>query len=395
MDAHLAEWLNLALRWFHLVAGIAWIGSSFYFMWLDATITPPATGKAGVEGELWMVHSGGFYLVEKRRIGPGEVPPTLHWFKWEAALTWLSGMFLLGVVYYLTGGIFLVDPNASLKLSPAAAIGLSVGTIGAAWLAYDALWSSRFADQRPAVAQFLSFLLLFGIVFGYCHIFPGRAAFIHVGATLGTIMVANVWMRILPAQRRMIDATAAGKPADFTHGQRAKRRSVHNSYVTLPVIFMMLSNHYPSTYAGAWNWVVLLLLIFVGAAVRHVMIMRTKGKKSHDWLLAPVAAAVAGLVVMTAPRGADASAQGGAPVALAEVQAVVGKRCLPCHGLHPTDDVFKEPPNGVVLETEAQLRTYAPRIKARAVEQKTMPLANKTSITDAERALLGRWIDGL
>lgn len=392
MDAHYQEWLNLAVRWFHLIAGISWIGSSFYFMWLDASLEHPAKPREGVEGELWMVHSGGFYQVEKRLIGPGSMPKTLHWFKWEAAFTWLSGIFLLGIVYYLTGGVFLID-QAHAGLTPSQAMGVSVGVIVVSWLVYDLLWASPLADKAPRAATGVSFALLFGVVYGLCQVFSGRAAFVHVGAVLGTIMVANVWMRILPAQQRMIDATREGRTPDFTHGLRAKRRSVHNSYVTFPVLFMMLSNHFPSTYGGPLNWLALILLIFVGAGIRHVMIVRSKGGRA-DWMLLPVAATVAALVWMTGPAMRSTAAAGSGEVTDDEAWGIIRERCQPCHATAPTDDVFTVPPNGTVFEKADEVKTFAGRMQGR-IGDGTMPLANKTGMTDAERGRLMQWLERL
>src|SRR5438552_4377524 len=227
MTSWLADWANLLLRWAHCVAGIAWIGSSFYFIWLDRALTKPEHAKPGVEGDLWMVHSGGFYQVEKRRPGPGEVLPVLHWFKWEAMLTWITGIALLILVFYL-GGAYLLDPSVS-RISRGAAIVLGIGLIVLGWPMYDGVWRSPLA-RRPPIAAAISLALLTAVTVLVCRLFSGRAAFMHVGALLGTIMVANVWERILPAQRQMLDATRAGRPADFTLGERAKQRSVHNSY---------------------------------------------------------------------------------------------------------------------------------------------------------------------
>jgi uncharacterized membrane protein len=383
------DWLGLALRWFHLIAGIGWIGSSFYFMWLDSALTPPAPARKGVEGELWMVHSGGFYSVEKRLIGPGEVPASLHWFKWEAALTWMSGISLLAVVYYLGGATQLLDANTGL--SRPAAIGLSVGLIAAAWIVYDLLWTSPLAKGEGRAATALSFLLLFGAIFGLCRVFPGRAAYIHAGAMLGTLMVANVWMRILPAQQAMIAATQAGRTPDYTLGHRAKRRSVHNSYMTFPVLFMMISNHYPRTYSHPQNWLVLILMVFVGAGVRHAMIRRAKHAPA-DWVLAPAAAALAVVVWMTLPASPTVAA-GGDRVAFADVQAVIARRCVACHAEKPTDAIFTVAPAAVTLDTPDRIKAQALQIKVRAVEMRTMPFENKTGMTDEERELLGHWVD--
>jgi uncharacterized membrane protein len=382
MTSWLGDWANLLLRWGHFIAGIAWIGSSFYFIWLDRALTKPAHEKPGVEGDLWMVHSGGFYQVEKRRPGPGEVPPVLHWFKWEAMLTWISGIALLILVFYL-GSAYLLDPNVS-AIGRGAATALGIGSIVLAWPIYDGLWRSPLA-RRFAIASAISLTLLTAITIVMCRLLSGRAAFMHIGALLGTIMVANVWERILPAQQQMLDATRAGRPADFTLGERAKQRSVHNSYITFPLLFIMLSNHFPATYAGARNWLVLLLLFVAGAAVRHAMIGR--GARAR-WALLPAALALGGAMMVSTPQ---ASARADSVPSFGAVRLVIAQRCQPCHSQYQTDRTMGPAPGGVTFDTPESIVRLADRIRARAVETRTMPLGNKTGITEAERELLGRW----
>ena len=389
MTSWLGDWTNLVLRWAHFIAGIAWIGSSFYFIWLDRALTKPEHPKPGVEGDLWMVHSGGFYQVEKRRPGPGEVPPVLHWFKWEAMLTWVTGIALLILVFYL-GSAYLLDPNVS-RIGRGAATALGIGSIVLSWPIYDGLWRSPLA-RRPAIASAISLALLTAITLVMCSLLSGRAAFMHIGALLGTIMVANVWQRILPAQQQMLDATRAGRPADFTLGERAKQRSVHNSYITFPLLFIMLSNHFPATYAGPRNWLVLLLLFVAGAAVRHAMIGR--GARAR-WALLPAVLALAGAMCLSTPRGTAARAPGAATDSVpsfATVRLVIAQRCQPCHSQYQTDRTMGPAPAGVTFDTPESIARLAERIRVRAVETRTMPLANKTGMTDDERALLGRWI---
>ena len=383
------DWANLLLRWAHLGFGIAWIGTSFYFVWLDATFTPPAASRPGVDGELWMTHGGNFYKVEKQLIRAGELPPVLHWFKYEALFTWISGIVLLAVVYYLTGGTYLVDPAVS-AITPGQATLLSIGLLIAAWAVYDLLWNSPLGRAGwPALV--ISFVLLAIVVYGLCRVLSGRAAYIHVGAVLGTIMVANVWMRILPAQRRMIQASVAGATPDYEEGRAAKRRSMHNSYVTLPVLFIMLSNHYPQTYGSRLNWLALALLIVAGAAMRHLMIGKTGARW---WAAAPLAASLVAVFLLARPPRMQALASGGdTGVSFGRVRAVINQRCLPCHSQYPTDDVFTVAPNNVTFDSPEQIVRQAPRIRERAVTTQTMPMANKTGMTDEERALLGRWID--
>ncbi len=385
---HALDWMNLLIRWAHLGFGIAWIGSSFYFVWLDSHLTKPDPPRHGVDGEIWMVHSGGFYQVEKRKIGPGEMPPLLHWFKYEALFTMVTGLLLLAVVYYFTGGVYLVDPARS-SITPGQAVGLSIGLIIGSWLVYDALWRSPLGRQGwPATA--ISFILLGGLVYGLCQVYSGRAAYVHVGAILGCVMVINVWMRILPAQQKMIDATREGRQPDFTLGEAAKRRSMHNSYLTFPVLFIMLSNHYPQTWGMRDNWFPLALLIVLGASVRHLMIGKTKAKA---WAAVPAAAALALAVFATKPKVVSAGAVARMDMTVfPEARAIINRRCLPCHSQYPTDDVFRAAPNGVMFDSPDLVLARADRIRERAVVQATMPLGNKTGMTDEERATLGRWL---
>jgi uncharacterized membrane protein len=398
MTSWLGDWANLLLRWAHFIAGIAWIGSSFYFIWLDRALGRPEHPKPGVEGDLWMVHSGGFYQVEKRRPGPGEVPPVLHWFKWEAMLTWITGIALLILVFYL-GSAYLLDPSVA-RTGRGTAIALGIAAVILGWPVYDGLWRSPLA-RRPAIAATVSLALLTALTVLLCRVMSGRAAFMHVGAVLGTIMVANVWERIIPAQRQMVDATRSGRPADFTLGERAKQRSVHNSYMTFPVLFIMLSNHFPATYASPVNWLVLLLLFLAGASVRHAMIGRGAASR---WALVPAALALAAAMFLSTPRGAGGAGGAGGAVARASVagtdavppfhtvRAVIAQRCQPCHSQYQSDRTFGPAPGGVTFDTPESIARFAPRIRIRAVETKTMPLANKTGMTDEERALLARWI---
>jgi uncharacterized membrane protein len=387
------DWTHLIVRVVHFAAGIAWIGSSFYFIWLDRNLTTASPPRAGVDGELWMVHSGGFYLVERRRPGIGQLPAVLHWFKWEAMLTWASGMLLLAIIYYVGGGSFLLDPAVSaLTAGQAALLSLTLLVVG--WFVYDGVWRSPLA-RAVWPAAFVS-LLLFGLaVFGLFGTLSGRAAYIHVGALLGTLMVANVWAVILPAQQRMIDATGRGEPPDPASGEQAKRRSVHNSYMTFPVLFLMVSSHFPQTWGNPLGWLILLLLAVAGATVRHVMIAR--GPRRH-WALVPTVASFAAAVALAAPNRSGASARvvsGGAAEAPAfgAVRAILNARCLACHSAWPTDSMLTLAPPGVTFDTADQIAQWAARIRERAVVQKTMPLVNRTGMTDGEREVLGRWVD--
>ena len=383
----LHEWMNLLLRWTHFIAGIAWIGSSFYFVWLDHHLSQPAPPREGVVGEIWMVHSGGFYQVERRRLSPGQVPASLHWFKWEAMITWITGMLLLAVVYYFTRGVYLVDLTAP-RISVGGAIALGLGAIVLSWFVYDAIWRSPLA-RSSGIATTLSLLLLALVSYVLCRELSGRAAFLHLGALLGTIMVANVWVRILPAQQEMIDATKAGRPADYSLGDQAKQRSLHNSYMTFAVLFFMLSPHFPATSSGPWSWIVALLLVGAGIAARHVMI--GQGAK-RLWAAVPGALAILAVAVLTSPPKAHDLASAGPPVPFAVVRNIVTARCVTCHSASPAFPTFGPTPGGVSFVDDASIRAHADRILVRVVETKTMPLGNMTAMTEEERETIGRWV---
>jgi len=399
------EWVGLALRWTHLIAGIAWIGSSFYFIWLDSHLervlagAPEAPRDPDLEGSLWMVHSGGFYRVERRKVGPGRMPATLHWFKWEAMLTWLSGALLLGLLYYSTGGLYLTDPLVS-SLSPRAAMLVGLAALVGGWFVYDALWTA-IGERMPGVALAISLVLLGGLVVLLCGTLSGRAAYVHVGAVLGTIMVANVWARILPAQSAMIRATEEGRTPDFTLGDKAKLRSVHNSYLTFPVLFAMISNHFPGTWGTSHRALVLGLLIGLGMGARHLMIGH--GARRMAWAV-PMAGALVALVLLTAPARLAGSGPSGSPAVAAalagegaapsfgEVQAIVLSRCVACHSAAPRITAFGAAPAGVNFEDPSHIVRYASRIRERVVLTRTMPLGNMTNMSEEERLVLARWI---
>lgn len=389
MPPLVTDWLHLLLRWTHVTAAIMWIGDSFLFVWLDRSLSPPRAGLAGdVSGELWMVHSGGFYEVIKRRtLKPDEVPDTLHWFKWEAYATWLSGFALLVIVYWLGAGAFLVrGPGQSAGV----AIAESIGALVLGVVLYEAVWNSPLA-HRPRAAAWLSFGLLVGWAWALCQVFSGRAAFLHFGAALGTIMAANVAHVIIPAQRRMLAATRAGEPMDARLGARAKVRSMHNHYLTLPVLFTMLANHFSATWSHPLNWLVLVLLAVFGAAAKHVM--NARGTSDRRVVFAGVAAllAVAGMTAHPPATPAAADRVHGT-VSFESAQAILERRCLSCHATHPSNPSFTAPPLGVVFEDPARIHALAPRIMERAVVTRTMPLGNITGITQAERDTLGAWI---
>jgi len=392
IDAYLFDWLSLLGRWLHLLTGIAWIGASFYFVWLDNHLLPPTDPelqKKGVGGELWAVHGGGFYNAQKYRVAPAMLPPHLHWFKWEAYWTWLSGFFLLCLIYYAGAGVYLVDKSVA-DIGNATAVLIGIGTLIAGWVVYDRLCVSPLGGNEKALAAVLA-LLLVAAAYGLCHVFGGRGAYIHFGALLGTIMVANVFFVIIPGQRELVTAKEQGREPDPRHGIRGKQRSVHNTYFTLPVLFVMMSNHYAMTYGHRYNWVILVAISFAGAAIRTYFVARHKGKAS----LLPVAigvillAATAALIAPPKAVEQPAAAQTGVPE-FSRVQAIVKSRCTGCHAGAPTQPGFNAAPKGVMFDTPEQILTQAAQIHQQ-ISTRVMPLANLTQMTDDERTAVAAW----
>jgi uncharacterized membrane protein len=387
----LLDWLNLLVRWFHLTIGIAWIGASFYFVWLDNHLERPAPGAPrGVGGELWSVHGGGFYHKQKYTVAPERLPETLHWFKWEAYFTWLSGFALMILVYYVGAETYLVDTSV-MELPVWAAIAISLATLLIGWIVYDALCRSPLGANEPLFAA-IGFFLVVALAWGLGDVFSGRGAYIHVGAMLGTIMAANVLMVIIPGQRRMVAAMKAGRAPDPADGIRGKQRSLHNNYITLPVLFLMVSNHYPITYGHPQAWAVLALIVAASVLFRHFLNLRHKGR-TVVWLPAASAALVVLLVLWTLPRPVALPA-GAKPVHFAEVQSIVNDRCLACHATRPTYDGIVKPPQNVVLERPEQIRRWAARVNEHTVVRRTMPAGNVTNMTDEERQVIGLWYQG-
>jgi uncharacterized membrane protein len=389
MPVHVVEWLNLVVRWFHFITGVAWIGASFYFNWLENSLDR-AGQRAEIAGSLWAVHGGGFYYVEKYKVAPREIPKTLHWFKYEAYFTWISGVTLLAIVYYLNPHLYLIDA-ARLPLTPAAAILASAGSLLGTWIVYDALCKSPLGRSNGKLA-IVGFALATALAFGFSRLFSPRAAFIHVGAALGTCMVANVFRVIIPSQKALVAAAGRGEAPDATLGKKAFQRSLHNNYMTLPVLFIMISNHFPSVYTPALNWLLLAAIALVGALVRHWFNLKGRGQY-NVWILPVAAAGMIALAFVTSPPHDDARLGAADAVTFASADAVVAARCRPCHAATPTDDMFTVAPAGVAFDTPEQMRTWAPRMKARAVTAQDMPFNNKTGMSAEERELLGRWID--
>ncbi|MWV17840.1 hypothetical protein F3I16_17500 [Pseudomonas sp. L-22-4S-12] len=385
MAAHLLEWLNLVVRWSHMIFGIAWIGASFYFVWLENHLDRRAP-RDGLAGDLWAIHGGGIYHLEKYKLAPPRMPEKLHWFKWEAYSTWLSGVALLTLVFYLEPSLYLLAPGSDL--APWLAVAIGLGSLALGWLTYDWLCDSPLGRQ-PLLLGIVLFGLLVAAAWGYSAVFSGRGAYLHVGALIGTIMVGNVFRTIMPAQRALVTAIAAGRTPDPALPAKGLLRSRHNNYFTLPVLFIMISSHFPSTYGSAWNWLILAAIAALSIGVRHYFNTRHLSQQ-FAWTLPAAALGMLCLAFVSAPRHESGAAN--APVEFSQVQLVIAQRCASCHAAKPSSPLFASAPAGVMFDSAAQIRQQAARIKAQAVDSRIMPLGNLTQMTEAERALLGRWI---
>jgi uncharacterized membrane protein len=389
MDAYIVEWLNILARWLHFITGIAWIGSSFYFVWLDnhlQSVKDPADDAKGVGGEVWSVHGGGFYHAQKYKVAPAELPETLHWFKWEAYTTWMSGMFLLALIYWYGAEIYLIDRSVA-ELSSPAAIGIAIAFLAGGWIVYDLLCKSPLGKDDDILGGVL--LVLVGMLaWGLCQLYSGRGAYIHFGAVLGTIMVANVFFVIIPGQREMVNAASRGETPDPGPGIRAKQRSVHNTYFTLPVLFVMISNHYAMTYGHEYNWLILIAISLAGALVRIYFVARHKGRASPVSIIAAVLILIA-VAAAIAPRSKAAVSNSG--VDFAQVRAIIAERCTVCHSSSPTYLAFPAAPGGVMFDNDHQIVEDAFRIHQQTVITRVMPISNLTEITEAERVIIDQW----
>lgn len=400
LQAYLLEWVTILLRWLHVISGIAWIGASFYFVWLDNNLskpTDPALLEKGVGGELWAVHGGGFYNPQKYLLAPKNLPQHLHWFYWESYSSWLTGFAMFAVLYLFNANTFMIDPRV-MPMTATVAVATALAFLVFGWIFYDVI--CRLVGDRPRgdrIVGAMVFVYVVVAVWLLCHIFAGRAAFLLSGAMLATIMSANVLFVIIPGQRKVIASMRAGQQPDPIHGKRGKQRSVHNTYFTLPVIFAMLSNHYSLLSGAPMNWLVLLLMMLAGVVIRQFFLLRHKGIVNW-WLPAAAVCILLAVAVWLAPRpvpaaAADAAAANSSAAAPAgsfeRVRQIIGARCLQCHATHPT--LMPTPGKNVVLDTDQQIVDHARMIYQQAVLQKTMPLGNMTAITDEERAAIGAW----
>ncbi|MBT0626302.1 MULTISPECIES: urate hydroxylase PuuD [Pseudomonas] len=427
MEAHLMEWLNLSVRWVHMITGVAWIGASFYFVWLENNLNR-VNPKDGLAGDLWAIHGGGIYHLEKYKLAPPTMPDNLHWFKWEAYFTWMSGIALLCVVFYANPTLYLLAPGSSLSGPEGVLLGL--GSLLAGWFIYSFLCDSALG-KRPALLGLILFVLLIGAAYGFSKVFSGRGAYLHVGAVIGTIMVGNVFRIIMPAQRALVAAIAENRTPDPALPAKGLLRSRHNNYFTLPVLFIMISNHFPSTYGSQYNWLILAGIAVAAVLVRHYFNTRHNSQK-YAWTLPVGALAMICLAYVTGPKPVSTApevakapaaieyqplpetALGGglkpaapaapapAPAEAAPAQAsidfdkvhgVIQERCAVCHSAKPTSPLFSTAPAGVMFDTPQQIQQLAPRIQAQAVASQIMPLGNITQMTQQERDLIGTWIN--
>lgn len=391
MEMILWEWADLAIRWLHVIAGIAWIGSSFYFVHLDLSLKPHSDLPKEAGGEAWQVHGGGFYHMVKYLVAPSRMPDGLTWFKWEAYTTWLSGMALLVVVYYMAAELYLIDRNV-LDLDPWVAIAISLGGLTAGWIVYDLLCRSPLGKNDVGLAA-VGFVFLVVLAYVFTLIFSGRGAFMQMGALIGTMMVANVFMVIIPNQRKVVADLVAGRSPDPELGRNAKQRSLHNNYLTLPVLFVMIGNHYPLAFASRWNWAILAIVLVMGAVIRHFFNQQHKGEASPWWTWAVALAGMAAIVWLSAqPAATSEEAAARTEFEVAEVEEIILSRCSMCHSAEPFWEGIAVPPKGVVLETPEQISLRAEAIALQVVHTHAMPPGNITEVPDEERQILAAWI---
>lgn len=387
-EAHLMEWLNIVIRVMHITFGIAWIGASFYFVFLENALNRTEDVRDDLAGNLWAVHGGGFYYLEKYKVAPKVIPKHLHWFKYEAYFTWLSGFCLLFVVYYFNASAFLIDKNV-LDIKPFTGVMIGIGSFVVAWILYDILCKTLLVKSKTAFA-IIGFALLVGFAWFYAHVFNSRAAYIHFGAMIGSIMVANVFFVIIPSQKAMVKSAKLGQPLDPQLGKNALARSLHNNYFTLPVLFVMVSNHFPSTFGYKYPWLILAVISLGAAGVKHYLNLREKGRQSVWVMPVSVIILLAACFISAPPKNPDACKS---EVSFSEVNAIIQNRCVVCHSAKPTDDVNKVAPNGVMYDTPEQIVMKKELIMQRVVVTKTMPQNNKTNITQEERDLVRCWIE--
>jgi uncharacterized membrane protein len=396
MGPILWAWVDFSVRWLHVIAGIAWIGSSFYFVHLDSSLKRRDGLPAGAGGEAWQVHGGGFYHMIKYLVAPARMPDDLTWFKWEAYTTWLSGFALLVIIYYFSAELYLIDSHV-LPLPAWGAVAISILGMIVGWVVYDRLCKSPLGENDNALAA-AGFVFLVALAYGFTWLFSGRGAYMEMGAIIGTIMAANVLLVIIPNQKVVVADLIAGRTPEPKLGYVAKQRSMHNNYLTLPVLFVMISNHYPLAFASRWNWLILALVLVVGAVIRHFYNERHAGRPNPWWTWAVAGAGMLLIVWLSAASppaaaGNDSASAAPGPIDVVEVENVVLSRCSMCHAEQPLWPGMAAPPKGVMLDTPERIRQHAGPIHMQAVLTHAMPPGNVTEIEPAERALLAAWYD--
>jgi uncharacterized membrane protein len=385
------EWVGLIFRWLHVVAAIGWIGSSFYFIHLDLSLKPRKELPEGVYGEAWQVHGGGFYHILKYLVAPAKMPDELTWFYWEAYATWLSGFALVIIVYYLDADLFLVDKSV-LDLTPIQAGLFSLVSLVLAWLLYEAACRSAFAKNHELAFVIIGYIFLVALTYAFTHVLSGRGAFNQIGAIIGTIMVANVFLTIIPNQRKTVAALIAGEKPNPEYGVVGKQRSVHNNYLTLPVILLMISNHYPLLYATRYNWVIVAIVLALGPIIRHFYNSRHAGKGSPWWTWGVAAAGMIAIGFLSAAGPREAKTSTAMPTFKA-VENIISSRCSPCHAAEPVWANITTAPRGILLDDAEHIRTNARIIGRNAAWSNAMPPGNITEMTPDERAVLAAWLD--
>ncbi len=393
-QAHAREWLGLVVRWLHVIYGIAWIGASFYFIFLENSLERQGV-RPELSGNLWAIHGGGIYYLEKYKTAPAQLPRTLHWFKWDAYLTWVTGFLLLVIVYYADPRAILLPPGSPLPAG--VAIALAVGSLVLAWLVYAGLSRTELL-YRPGLFLLVGGLLVALAAWGLGQVFSGRGTFMHIGAMLGTIMAANVFFVIIPSQKKLVQAAQKGEALDPGFVNWVQLRSRHNNYLTLPVLFTMIAHHFPTTYSHGAQWLILILLFAAGVAVRHFINVTEKAHQktlveggAMPYLLVLAAALLLVAFYLTAPKKASVTTE---PVSFAEVEAIIQAHCQMCHATRPTQPGFASAPGGVVLETPEQIVALAQKIKQVSVDSQYMPLLlpGVPPLSEAQRARLGAWV---
>ena len=387
-EAHLIEWMNIVVRWMHITFGIAWIGASFYFVFLENALNRTKDLRDELAGNLWAVHGGGFYYLEKYKVAPQKIPKDLHWFKYEAYFTWVSGFCLLFIVYYFNASALLIDKNV-LDISSFTGIGIGIGSFVVSWIMYDLLCKSPIG-KRNILFTVIGTVIAFAFAFFYTKVFSARAAYIHFGAMLGSIMVANVFFVIIPSQKAMVKAAKENKPLNPKLGKNAGLRSLHNNYFTLPVLFVMISNHFPSTFGYKYPWLILGIITIGSAGVKHYLNLKEKGQLSV-WVMPVSVLILLGAAFISAPPKDPGACN--ETISINQVSEIVNKRCVTCHSSKPTDDFYKTAPNGVMFETPDEIVKKKDLIMQRVVITKTMPQNNKTNITQEERDMIRCWIN--